>query len=52
MAVVLLGTYLSFINKAETQRLPGSGRGEGGRVLVATEGRMKAGYVHKFLHSH
>lgn len=30
MAVVLLGTYLSFINKAETQRLPGSGRREGG----------------------
>ena len=23
-----------------------------GRVLVATVGRMKAGYVHKFLHSH
>ena len=32
VAVVLLGTHLSFINKAETQRLPGlrERRGSGG----------------------
>ena len=50
MAVVFLGTHLSFVNKAETQRLPAGVQGDEreGRVLVATVGRMKAGMCAKF----
>lgn len=46
MAVVLLGTHLSFINKAETQRLPGlrerRGREGAGGHRGQDEGRVCA----------